>query len=77
MTKDQLRTLIEHAADWPEEARAELLRTMVQIEAKYGGICHVDDDKRDALEQIQKLTDTHIGKIDELSKSKETEIMSV
>src|SRR6184192_2892743 len=36
-----------------------------------------EDAERDGLEQIQKLTDTHIGKIDELSKSKEHEIMSV
>jgi len=36
-----------------------------------------EDSERDALDQIQKLTDTHIGKIDELSKSKEHEIMSV
>src|SRR5213075_221973 len=33
--------------------------------------------ERDGLEQIQKLTDTHTGKIDELSKSKEHEIISV
>ena len=36
-----------------------------------------EDTERDGLEQIQKLTDSHIGKIDELSKSKEREIMSV
>ena len=36
-----------------------------------------EDAERDGLEHIQKLTDTHIGKIDELSKSKEREIMSV
>src|SRR5215203_7320482 len=36
-----------------------------------------EDTERDGLEQIQKLTDAHIGKIDELSKSKEREIMSV
>jgi ribosome recycling factor len=36
-----------------------------------------EDAERDGLEQVQKLTDTYIGKIDELSKSKETEIMSV
>ena len=36
-----------------------------------------EDAERDGLEQIQKLTDTYIGKIDELSKSKEHEIMSV
>ena len=36
-----------------------------------------EDAERDALVEIQKLTDTHIGKIDDLSKSKEQEIMSV
>ena len=36
-----------------------------------------EDAERDALTEIQKLTDIYIGKIDELSKSKEQEIMSV
>ena len=36
-----------------------------------------EDAERDALTEIQKLTDSYIGKIDELSKSKEQEIMSV
>ena len=65
MTKDQLRALIERAADWPEEARAELLRTMVQIEAKYGGIYHVDDDERDALEQSAEDARLHRYATDE------------
>ena len=36
-----------------------------------------EDAERDALDEIQKLTDNYIRKIDELSKSKEQEIMSV
>src|SRR6201989_2134542 len=36
-----------------------------------------EDAERDALLEIQKLTDSHIGKIDELAKSKEQEILSV
>ena len=36
-----------------------------------------EDAERDALDQTQKLTGTYIGKIDELSKTKEHEIMSV
>ena len=36
-----------------------------------------EDAERDALQEIQKLTDSYIGKIDELSKSKEQEIMNV
>src|SRR2546427_5247823 len=36
-----------------------------------------EDAERDGLDEIQKLTDSHISKIDELSKSKEHEIMNV
>jgi ribosome recycling factor len=36
-----------------------------------------EDAERSALDEIQKLTDTYISKIEELSKSKEQEIMSV
>ena len=36
-----------------------------------------EDAERAGLEDIQKLTDTYISKIDELSKSKEQDIMSV
>lgn len=36
-----------------------------------------EDAERDALQEIQKLTDSYIGKIDELTKSKEQEILSV
>jgi len=36
-----------------------------------------EDSERDGLDEIQKLTDTYISKIDELSKGKEHELMSV
>ena len=36
-----------------------------------------EDAERDGLEDIQKLTDNYISKIDDLSKSKEHEIMNV
>lgn len=36
-----------------------------------------EDNERDGLDQVQKLTNTYIGKIDELSKTKEQEIMNV
>src|SRR5213593_4812795 len=36
-----------------------------------------EDAERDALDEIQKLTNTYIGKIDELSRTKEVEITSV
>lgn len=36
-----------------------------------------EDDERGGLDEVQKLTNTYIAKIDELSKNKEHEIMSV
>jgi ribosome recycling factor len=36
-----------------------------------------EDAERDALDEIQKLTNHYISKIDDLSKTKEQEIMSV
>ena len=36
-----------------------------------------EDDERGGLEKVQRLTNDFIGKIDELSKNKENEIMSV
>ncbi|NOT48053.1 MAG: ribosome recycling factor [Acidobacteria bacterium] len=36
-----------------------------------------EDDEKRGLEEVQKITNTHIAKIDELAKNKEHEIMSV
>ena len=36
-----------------------------------------EDEERDGMDEIQKLTNTYIGKIDELGKTKEQELMSV
>jgi ribosome recycling factor len=36
-----------------------------------------EDNERDGLEEVQKLTNIYIGKIDELAKTKEHELLSV
>lgn len=36
-----------------------------------------EDAERDGLSEVQKLTDTYVGKVDELAKTKEQEILSV
>src|ERR671917_2264505 len=36
-----------------------------------------EDAERDGLEEVQKLTNTYIGKVDELAKTKEQEILNV
>jgi ribosome recycling factor len=36
-----------------------------------------EDDERKAIDEVQKLTDLYIGKVEELAKRKEEEIMKV
>src|SRR5213595_2037064 len=36
-----------------------------------------EDAERDALAEVQRMTDNYVGKVDELAKSKEHEILSV
>jgi ribosome recycling factor len=36
-----------------------------------------EDDERRAVEEMQKLTDSYIGKVDQLAKAKEKEVMQV
>jgi ribosome recycling factor len=36
-----------------------------------------EDNERDGLDEVQKLTNSYIGKIDELTKTKEQEILSI
>ncbi|MGI8638695.1 MAG: ribosome recycling factor [Pyrinomonadaceae bacterium] len=36
-----------------------------------------EDDERSGMDEVQKLTNTHTSKVDELAKNKEQEIMSV
>lgn len=36
-----------------------------------------EDNERDGLDEVQKLTNSYIGKIDELAKTKEQEILSI
>lgn len=51
MTKEQITTLLERAGEWPEEAQAELVQAMLEIEAKYGGVYQLDEDERASLER--------------------------
>jgi hypothetical protein len=61
MTKDQITALMERAADWSEEAQAELVEAMLQIEAKYGGVYQLDEDERTALERSAE--DVRLGRL--------------
>jgi predicted transcriptional regulator len=46
-----VETLLERIADWPEEARAELVQSIVDIETKHLGVYKLDPDERAAIER--------------------------
>ena len=46
-----LEALMERAASWPDEAQAELVRFMIDTEAKHFGVFHLDDEDRQRIER--------------------------
>jgi predicted transcriptional regulator len=46
-----VETLLERIADWPEEAQAELVQSIVDIETKHLGVQKLDPDERAAIER--------------------------
>ena len=81
LTEERRKQLARQVHDIAEEHRTAIrnirrdendkLKKMLKDKTIY------EDAERAGLEDIQKLTDTYISKIDELSKSKEHEILSV
>ena len=46
-----LEVLMERAASWPDEAQAELVRFMIDTEAKHFGAFRLDDEDRIRIER--------------------------
>lgn len=44
-----LEALMDRAASWPEEAQAELVRFMIDTEAKHFGVYRLTDEERAAI----------------------------
>jgi len=46
-----LRTLLQRVEAWPQEARDELLRSITEIEKRYGNVYRATKDDHAALER--------------------------
>ncbi len=46
-----VESLLERVAGWPEEAQAELIQSMVEIETKHFGVYRLDDEERAAVRE--------------------------
>jgi len=47
-TKD-LKKFLARIPNWPKDAQDELVRSMTEIETRYGRVYRLDDDERAAL----------------------------
>jgi hypothetical protein len=72
-----LELLLERAAGWPDEAQAELVQFIIDIETKYRGVYHLSDDERAAvergLEEARRgdfATDEEVAKVFDRYRSK-------
>jgi uncharacterized protein (UPF0128 family) len=59
-TQEKIESLIQQAAELPEEAQAELVHSLVEMRSQYLGIYHLDDDDRAAL--ARSAEDIRLGR---------------
>ncbi len=60
--KNLLEDLMERASVWTEEAQAELVEAMIEIEAKHAGVYRLSDEERQAIRRgLQELRDGKIA----------------
>ena len=81
LTEERRKTLVKHAHKHAEEGRVAVRNVRRDVNEHLKKLLkdHTvsEDDEKHALDQIQKLTDLHIEKINEMLKKKEAEIMEV
>jgi len=49
METNELKKAFERVATWPKEAQDVLVRSLAEIETRYTGVYHVNDEERAAL----------------------------
>ena len=51
MDKMFVETILERVATWPDEAQAELMQSIIDIEVKHFGIYRLSDDERASIRE--------------------------
>ena len=46
-----VESILDRVASWPEEAQAELIQSMVEIETKHFGVYRLSDEERAAVQE--------------------------
>lgn len=81
LTEERRRQLVKQVHEIAEEHRTAVRNVRRDANERLKKMLKdktiSEDAERDGLEEVQKLTNAYIGKIDELAKTKEQELMSV
>ena len=81
LTEERRKTLVKHAHKHAEEGRVAIRNVRRDTNEHFKKLLkdHTisEDEEKQALTEVQKLTDQHTQKIDELLKKKEAEVMEV
>ena len=81
LTEERRRQLAKQVHEYAEEHRTAVRNVRRDANERLKRMLKdktiSEDAERDGLEEIQKLTNTYIARIDELAKNKESELMSV
>jgi ribosome recycling factor len=81
LTEERRRQLAKQVHEFAEEHRTAIRNIRRDANERLKKMLKdktiSEDNERDGLEEVQKLTNAYIGKVDELAKTKEQEILSV
>lgn len=81
LTEERRRQLAKHVHEYAEEHRTAVRNIRRDANDRLKRMLKdktiSEDAERDALEEVQKLTDTYVGRIDEFAKTKEQELLNV
>ena len=81
LTEERRKTLVKHAHKHAEDGRVAIRNVRRDVNDHLKKLLKEhevsEDDEKHAIAEVQKLTDMHIEKINEILKKKEAEIMEV
>lgn len=81
LTEERRKQLVKQVMDIAEDHRTAIRNVRRDSNDKLKKLLKdktvSEDDERSGTEEVQKLTNTYIGKVDELAKAKEKELLSV
>ena len=81
LTEERRKQLVKQVHELAEDHRTAIRNVRRDANEKLKKLLKdkliSEDNEKDGLEEVQKLTNTYISKIDELMKNKEQELMTV